>query len=157
MAEPFDDAAAFLSVLPPSGGLLAIDASKRRLGFAGTDPERRLVTPLATVQRRRLDEDVATIRARALERAAVGIVLGLPLNMDGSEGPMAVTARYLGRRLTTALALPVLMQDERLTSFAVEDAFAEGRWRRPKRDAAVDHYAAAVILADALKLDLGGF
>ncbi|SNB67873.1 putative holliday junction resolvase [Arboricoccus pini] len=157
MAELFDDLPAFISVLPQSGGLLAIDASKRRLGFAGTDPRRLLITPLSTMQRRRLQDDLEAIQARVVERAAVGIVLGLPLNMDGSEGPMAVTARYLGNRLALELALPVLMQDERLTSFAVEDAFAEGRWRRPKRDAPVDHYAAAVILADALKLDLGGF
>lgn len=146
----FERSDEFLGALPPKGSLLALDASKRRLGFAGTDPERRLVTPLSTSSRRRLEEDLALIGRMVQERAAVGLVLGLPLNMDGSEGPMARTARYLAGRLADGFGLPVLLQDERLTTFAVKDAIAEGRLPRPKAGEPLDHLAAAVILEDAL-------
>jgi putative Holliday junction resolvase len=71
--------------------------------------------------------------------------------MDGSEGPMAQAARREAKALAAALGLPVLLQDERLTTFAVEDAIEEGRLPRPKKGQPVDHYAAAVILEDVLR------
>ena len=85
------------------------------------------------------------------ERQAVGLVVGLPLNMDDSEGPMAKAARAEADALASALGLPVLLQDERLSTFAVEDAIAEGRLPRPRKGQPVDHHAAAVILQDTLK------
>jgi putative Holliday junction resolvase len=137
--------------LDSRGSLLALDASKRRIGLAGTDPERRLVTPLLTFARGKWAQDVARLSAVISEREVVGLVVGLPLNMDGSEGPMAQAARSLARNLEAAFGLPVLLQDERLTTFAVRDAIEEGRLSRPKRrDEPLDHYAAAVILEDAL-------
>ena len=137
--------------LPARGSLLALDASKRRVGLAGTDPERRLVTPLLTLVRSKWAQDVARLTTVIREREVVGLVVGLPLNMDGSEGPMAQAARALARNLEKAFGLPVLLQDERLTTFAVRDAIEEGRLPRPKRrDEPLDHYAAAVILEDAL-------
>jgi putative Holliday junction resolvase len=137
--------------LPARGSLLALDASKRRVGLAGTDPERRLVTPLLTLVRSKWAQDVARLTTVIHEREVVCLVVGLPLNMDGSEGPMAQAARALARNLETAFGLPVLLQDERLTTFAVRDAIEEGRLPRPKRrDEPLDHYAAAVILEDAL-------
>jgi putative Holliday junction resolvase len=146
------DGAAFRGLLPQRGSLLALDASKRRIGLAGTDPERRLVTPLSTFARRTWAEDVARIARVIEEREVAGLVAGLPLNMDGSAGPMAQAARALARNLDAALGLPVLLQDERLTSFAVRDAIEEGRLPRPRRkDEPLDHYAAAVILEDALR------
>jgi putative Holliday junction resolvase len=125
--------------------------SRRRLGLAGTDPDRRLVTALRTMPRRRLADDLAALGTVVRERAAVGLVLGLPLNMDGSAGPMAQAARSFARELDRALGLPVLLQDERLTTFAVDDAIAAGRLPRPRKGEATDHYAAAVILEDALR------
>jgi putative Holliday junction resolvase len=145
------EAAGFALVLPARGSLLAVDASRRRLGLAGTDPDRRLVTPLVTLARRAAAADLASVAARAAERAAVGLVLGWPLNMDGSEGPMARAAAALADRLAARTGLPVLLQDERLTSFAVADAIAEGRVRRPRPGQPTDHLAAAVILEDALR------
>jgi putative holliday junction resolvase len=146
-----DEPLRFAKLLPERGSLLGIDASKTRLGFAGTDPERRLVTPLLTWDRRDLERDLARLRRLIDERAAVGLVLGLPLNMDGGSGSMAQRARSFAGQLVRALALPLLLQDERLTSFAVADAIAEGRVPRPKRGQPTDHYAAAVILEDALR------
>ena len=146
-----DNLGGFLAALPPKGSLLALDLSKRRIGLAGTDEERRLVTPLLTFERAGQAKDVARLQRVARERQAVGLVVGLPLNMDGSEGPMAETARREAKKLASALGLPILLQDERLTTFAVEDAIREGRLPRPRKGQHIDHYAAAVILEDALR------
>lgn len=147
----YDDAPSFAAGLPGHGSLLALDAGRRRLGLAGTDLERRLVTPLFTISRGRWPDDLAKIRRCVEERTVVGLVLGWPLNMDGSEGPACAAVRQLARQLEAAFALPLLLQDERLTSFAVEQAIAEGRLPPPKKGQPLDHYAAAVILEDALR------
>lgn len=148
---PATGAAAFAAGLPATGSLLALDVSKRRIGLAGTDPDRRLVTALLTFERKGLAADTARLEAVVRERGVVALVLGLPLNMDGSVGPRARSARDTAQNLATALDLPCFLQDERLTTEAVRDAIAEGRLARPKPGAAIDHYAAAVILEDALR------
>ncbi|MEK0084542.1 Holliday junction resolvase RuvX [Benzoatithermus flavus] len=150
-----DNLGDFLAALPTRGSLLALDLSKRRIGLAGTDPERRLVTPLRTFERADRARDIERLRQVIRERQVVGLVLGLPLNMDGSEGPMAEAARREARRFVAALNLPLLLQDERLTTFAVEDAIEEGRLPRPRKGQPIDHYAAAVILEDALRAMAG--
>jgi putative holliday junction resolvase len=147
----FRDAAAFAAVLPRQGSLLALDLSPRRIGFAGTDAGRALVTPLHTWDRRRLDTDLAHVAGLAAQRGSVGIVLGWPLGMDGTAGPACDRVRSFAGALLRRLALPLLLQDERLTTAAVDLALQEGRYPRPKRDAPVDHLAAAVILEDALR------
>ena len=146
-----DNAEAFGRLLPAKGSLLALDLSKRRLGLAGSDHERRLATPLVTFARAGSARDMERLRRVAGERQAVGLVLGLPLNMDGSEGPMAKAARAAAAALSADLGLPLLLQDERLSTFAVEDAIAEGRLPRPRKGQPLDHYAAMVILEDALR------
>lgn len=138
--------------LPATGSLLGLDVSKRRIGLAGTDPDRRLVTPLHTMTRTTPEADLRQLAVIVRARAVVGLVLGLPLNMDDSEGPMARVARSFGKKLAGELALPLHLQDERLSTFAVEQAIEEGRLARPKRGQPLDHYAAAVILEDALRL-----
>ena len=146
-----DNATAFAALLPAKGSLLALDVSKRRIGIAGTDPERRLATALATIERRNPKADLERLAATARERRAIGLVIGLPINMDGSEGPMAKAMRAEAARLAAGLGLPALLQDERLSTFAVEDAIAEGRLPRPRKGQHLDHYAAMVILEDALR------
>ena len=147
-----DNAAEFGPLLPPRGSLLALDLSKRRIGIAGSDHERRLATALTTLDRAGVARDRERLASLARQRQAVGLVIGLPLNMDGTEGPMARAMRAEAAGLARALALPALLQDERLTTFAVEDAIAEGRLPRPRRGQAIDHYAAMLILEDALKV-----
>ena len=144
--------AAFSALLPPHGSLLALDASKRRIGLAGTDPGRRLVTPLNTLLRGRWRDDWPKLAKVAAERETAGLVVGLPLNMDGSGKPEGEAARAFAANLTAAPGgLPVYLHDERLTTFVVEDAIEEGRLPRPKRPGdPIDHYAAAVILEDCL-------
>ncbi len=146
------EASAFARRLPPRGALLALDPSPRRVGLAVTDPTRTLVSPLFTLKR--ADESRWRVQLARLvqERGIVGLVVGHPVSMDGREGPMAKAAERLARELAAQLALPVLLQDERLSSFAVEAAIREGRLRptRRERRGPLDHYAAAVILEDAL-------
>ena len=146
-----DNAADFVALLPAKGSLLALDVSKRRIGIAGSDVERRLATPLATIERRHPGADLERLAGMARERRAVGLVIGLPINMDGSEGPMAKAMRGEAAKLAAGLGLPALLQDERLSTFAVEDAIAEGRLPRPRKGQHLDHYAAMVILEDALR------
>ncbi len=146
------DPARFGALLPPRGALLGLDPGPKRVGVAVTDPGRRLVTPLETLPRR--DELRLRERLRALVRArgAVGLVVGHPVSMDGRIGPAAEAAEALAADLAAVLGLPVLLQDERLSTFAVEAALREGRFRprRRERGGPLDHYAAAVILEDAL-------
>jgi putative Holliday junction resolvase len=146
-----DNLDAFRAALPRVGSLLALDLSKRRIGLAGTDVGRMLVTPLRTLERAGWARDLARLRAAIREREVVGLVLGWPLNMDGSIGPACQAVLATARRLDEALALPILLQDERLTTSAVEFAIEEGRWPRPRRREPIDHLAAAVILEDALR------
>jgi putative Holliday junction resolvase len=125
--------------------------SRRRIGLAGTDPGRQLVTPLRTLGRKTMAADVTLLAAVCAERRVAGLVVGLPLDMDGGRGPMAGTVQGWARHLAAALELPVLLQDERLTTEAVRQAVDEGRLERPRPGADLDHYAAAVILEDALR------
>jgi putative Holliday junction resolvase len=145
------EAHVFLASLPPVGSLLALDLSKRRIGLAGTDPGRRLVTALETIERRGLAADVGRLRRVAEGRRVAGLVAGWPLNMDGSIGPRAQACRDWAGAFAAALGLPALLQDERLTSAAVGFAIEEGRLPRQPAGAPLDHYAAAVILEDALR------
>jgi putative Holliday junction resolvase len=95
--------------------------------------------------------DIERLTEICRERSAAALVIGLPLEMDGGVGPMARTMQGWARHLAAALGLPVLLQDERLTTAAVEQAIEAGRLRRPRPGARLDHYAAAVILEDALR------
>ena len=103
-----------------------------------------------TLERAGSTRDLERLRRVVAERKVAGLVLGLPLNMDDSEGPMAEQARRegQGRWRSVASACRCCFEDERLTTFAVEDAIEEGRLPRPKKGQAIDHYAAAVILEE---------
>jgi putative Holliday junction resolvase len=143
-----------LARLPPSGrerpGVLALDVSKRALGVAGADAGWRLATPLITIRRRRLAQDLAGLRTIIGERAAGVLVLGWPLNMDGSEGPRCQAVRAFAEHLDAALALPILLWDERLTTFAAEEAAEGASLRGKKRADMLDALAAAALLQDLL-------
>lgn len=142
--------AAFSTALPIEGSFLALDLSRRRIGLAGTDVGRLLVRPLFTLERKGMAADIERLAGVCRDRQVAALVIGLPLDMDGSDGPAARTVRGWARHLAAALGLPVLLQDERLSSEAVRQAIDEGRLERPKPGAALDHYAAAVVLEDAL-------
>ncbi len=132
------DLAAFAAALPAKGSLLALDLSKRRLGLAGTDVERRLVTPLHTLQRRRFADDVAELQKLVRRREVAGLVVGLPLMADGRFGRRAQAAKETAKALDGHLQLPIWLQDERYSTVEAADRGGD------------DAQAAAVILEDTL-------
>ncbi len=131
-------------------GLLALDVSKRAIGVAGADAGWRLATPLVTIRRRRFAQDLEQLERIMRERAAGALVLGWPLNMDGSEGPRCQAVRAFAENLDAALGLPILLWDERLTTFAAEDAALRAGLRGRKRAELLDALAAAALLQDVL-------
>jgi len=126
--------------------ILALDLGKRRIGLAVTDASGVAVHPLATIERGKaksdLDAIIVIISGRQIER----VIVGLPLNMDGTEGPPARAARAFAQALSEGLGLPVELHDERLSSFEAKERLKQGPPRRSKRKQAVDQIAAVVIL-----------
>src|SRR5690554_68688 len=107
-------------LLPPRGTLIGLDLGTKTIGVAASDPDRRLATPVETIKRTGFTADAARLLQLAAERAAAGIVLGLPINMDGSEGPRAQSTRAFARNLAVRTDLPIALWDERLSTAAVE-------------------------------------
>jgi putative Holliday junction resolvase len=144
---PITEAAA---VLPPRGTLLGLDLGTKTIGIASCDPERRLATAVETIARKQFTPDAARILDLAKARGAVGFVLGLPVNMDGSEGPRAQSTRAFARNFARLTELPIALWDERLSTAAVERDLIAADVSRAKRAAVVDQHAAAFILQGAL-------
>jgi putative pre-16S rRNA nuclease len=136
--------------LPPGGALVGLDLGTKTIGVAVSDPDRRLATPVTTVLRQRFNADAERLLALAAERHAVGFVLGLPINMDGTEGPRAQSTRAFARNFARLTELPIALWDERLSTAAVERALIEADASRARRKAVIDQHAAAYILQGAL-------
>jgi putative holliday junction resolvase len=137
-------------LLPPRGALLGLDLGTKTIGVAASDPDRRLATPVETIKRQRFSVEADRLFALARERGAVGFVLGLPINMDGTEGPRAQSTRAFARNLAKLTELPIALWDERLSTAAVERALIAADVTRAKRKAVIDQHAAAYILQGAL-------
>lgn len=130
--------------------IAALDLGARRIGIAVTDADGLSALPLGTIVRRSTGADVEAIRRALGSRRIECLVVGLPLNMDGTEGPMARHARNFAARLAAAIGIAVKLQDERLSSFEAEQRL--GSWvRRGKKKPAIDAVAAAVILESYLE------
>src|SRR6202051_3839112 len=136
--------------LPARGALLGLDLGTKTIGVATSDPARRVGHGGKTMKRTNFTSDVARLLALAAERKAAGFVLGLPLNMDGSEGPRAQSTRAFARNLARMTELPIALWDERLSTAAVERALIAADARRAKRKAVIDQHAAIYILQGAL-------
>jgi putative holliday junction resolvase len=138
------------TLLPARGALVGLDLGTKTIGVAASDPDRRLAAPVETIARERFALDAERLLALAAERLAVGFVLGLPVNMDGTEGPRAQATRAFARNLAKLTKLPIALWDERLSTAAVERAFIDADVSRAKRKAVIDQHAAAYILQGAL-------
>jgi putative Holliday junction resolvase len=144
---PLADAAALLS---PRGALLGLDLGTKTIGVAASDADRKLAAGVVTIRRKNFTADARALLDLAAERAASGFVLGLPVNMDGSEGPRAQATRAFARNLAKLTALPIALWDERLSTAAVERGLIEAGMRRERRAEVIDQHAAAFILQGAL-------
>ena len=147
MADEFDTAAAAFG---EKGALLGLDLGEKTIGVASCDPARRVATPVETIRRTKFSADADRLKTLAAARGVVGFVLGLPRNMDGSEGPRAQSTRAFARSLARALALPVALWDERLSTAAMDRDLIGLDTSRAKRAAKIDESAAAFILQGAI-------
>lgn len=132
------------------GGLIGLDLGTKTIGVAASDPDRRLATGVETIARTTFTHDARRILALAAERASVGFVLGLPINMDGTEGPRAQSTRAFARNFAKLTGLPIALWDERLSTAAVERELIKADMRRDRRAAVIDQHAAMYILQGAL-------
>lgn len=135
---------------PARGVLIGLDLGSKTVGVAASDPDRRIAAAVETVARRTFTADAKRLLSLAGERNAVGFVLGLPVNMDGTEGPRAQATRAFARNLSTLTDLPIALWDERLSTAAVERALIAADVSRARRAAVIDQHAAMFILQGAL-------
>jgi len=136
--------------LPPRGALIGLDLGTKTIGVAVCDPDRKLATGVTTIARSNFTADAARVLALAAERSAIGFVLGLPINMDGSEGPRAQSTRAFAHNFGKLTELPIALWDERLSTVAVEREMIANDVSRAKRAAVIDEHAAMYILQGAL-------
>ena len=135
---------------PERGALIGLDLGTKTIGVAVSDPDRRLATGVETIARKAFKADAARLLALASERNAAGFVLGLPINMDGSEGPRAQSTRAFARNLSTLTELAIGLWDERLSTAAVERELIDMDVSRARRAEVIDQHAAVFILQGAL-------
>lgn len=140
------DVEAFVAALPRDGALMGLDLGDKTIGLAVSDIRRTVASPDRTIRRKKFTLDAAELLAAVQGRGVVGLVLGLPLNMDGSEGPRVQSTRAFARNLAALTPLPIGFWDERLSTVAAERALIEADMSRAKRAAVIDHVAAAYIL-----------
>lgn len=149
----FDDIAAFAAALPPARGLMGLDLGTKTIGVAVSDRLLSSVTALETVKRVKFTLDAARLAEIAANREIAGLILGLPANMDGSEGPRAQSTRAFARNLSRLPAfetMPIAFWDERLSTVAAERALLEADTSRKRRAEVIDAVAAGYILQGAL-------
>ena len=135
---------------PPRGALVGLDLGTKTIGVAVSDPDRRLATGVETIQRKTFTSDATRLLAIAGERKVVGFILGLPINMDGSEGPRAQSTRAFARNLAKLTDHAIGLWDERLSTVAVERELIGMDMSRARRAKVIDEHAAIFILQGAL-------
>jgi putative Holliday junction resolvase len=139
-----------LSSLPRHARLLGLDLGSKTIGLALSDVERSIASPLETIIRTKFTKDVQRLLALAAQHGVGGLVIGLPRNMDGSEGPAAQSARSFARNLAPLTELVIAFWDERLSTAAVTRMLIEADRSRARRNEIVDKLAASYILQGAL-------
>ena len=150
-------AAELRAALPQGGALLGRDLGTQTIGTAFCDPGWMFASPGKTLKRGKFGADREALAALVAERGIQGVIIGLPINMDGSEGPRCQSSRAYARNLSAALALPILLWDERWSTASAERGLIDQDMSRAKRASRIDSAAAAVILQAALDALVGGF
>ena len=140
----------FAAALPRAGAIAGLDLGTRTIGVAVSDGLRQVASPLTVIRRAKFTLDAHELLRIAADRALVGLILGLPRNMDGSEGPRAQSTRAFARNLSGLTALPIGFWDERLSTVAAERALLEADTSRARRAEVIDQVAAGYILQGAL-------
>ena len=150
MSDVFDKVEDFSAALKPMTALMGLDLGTKTIGVAVSDTFRSIATPLETVRRKKFTTDAERLMELIAERNIAGIVLGLPFNMDGSEGPRCQSTRAFARNLARLTDVPITFWDERLSTVAAERALLEADTSRKRRSEVIDHVAAGYILQGLL-------
>ena len=145
-----DEYANPLDLIPPTGRIMGLDLGTKTIGVAVSDGMRYSASPLETIKRSKFTKDAERLDVLIAENQVVAIILGLPLNMDGSEGPRVQSTRAFARSLAQRIALPIAFWDERLSTSAVTRMMIQADLRRDRRKELVDKLAASYILQGAL-------
>jgi putative Holliday junction resolvase len=146
----FDDISDFAQALPPMRAVAGLDLGTKTIGVAVSDGMRSVATPLETVKRRKFGQDAQALIAILKAREIAGLILGLPRNMDGTEGPRCQSTRAFARNFSALWDGPIGFWDERLSTVAAERALLEADTTRKRRAEVIDHVAASYILQGAL-------
>jgi len=146
----FDNTADFVAALPPMQALIGLDLGEKTIGVAVSDSFQSVATPLETVRRKKFGLDAARLAEIIAERRIGGLVLGLPRNMDGTEGARCQSTRAFARNYDRLTPLPITFWDERLSTVAAERALLEADTTRKRRAEVIDHVAAGYILQGLL-------
>ncbi len=140
----------FAACLPPNRAIAGLDFGDKTIGVALSDLRRSVATPIEVIRRVKFTLDAAALLDLCAKRGVHGLILGLPLNMDGSEGPRVQATRAFARNLTRLTDLPITYWDERLSTVAAERALLEADTSRKRRKEVIDQVAAGYILQGAL-------
>lgn len=146
----FEDTADFMQAVPEMRALIGLDLGEKTIGVAVSDNFLSVATPLETVRRKKFGIDAARLAEIIKDRQIGGLVLGLPRNMDGSEGPRCQSTRAFARNFDKVTPLPITFWDERLSTVAAERALLEADTTRKRRAEVIDHVAAGYILQGVL-------
>ncbi len=146
----FEDIDTFAAMLAADVRVIGLDLGTKTIGLALSDVTRTIASPLETIRRRKFTLDAARLLEIADEHGIGGFVLGLPVNLDGTEGPRAQATRAFARNLNKLSALPILLWDERLTTQAAERVLLDADQSRKRRAKVIDKMAAGLILQGAL-------
>jgi putative Holliday junction resolvase len=139
-----------LAAIPATGRIMGLDLGTKTIGVAVSDGMRYSATPLETIKRTKFTQDAIRLEELIAQNAIAAIILGLPLNMDGSEGPRVQSTRAFARSLAQRISLPIAFWDERLSTSAVTRMMIDADLRRDRRAEIVDKLAASYILQGAL-------
>lgn len=145
-----EDIAGFSAILPPNRAIAGLDFGDKTIGVAISDLRRSVATPIEVIRRVKFTVDAAALLALCAQRGIHGLILGLPLNMDGSEGPRVQATRAFARNLSRLTDLPITYWDERLSTVAAERSLIEADTSRKRRKEVIDQVAAGYILQGAL-------
>ncbi|WP_170514994.1 Holliday junction resolvase RuvX [Ruegeria atlantica] len=140
----------FAATLPPMTALMGLDLGEKTIGVAVSDRMRGVASPLETVRRKKFTLDSARLLELIADREIGGVILGLPKNMDGTEGPRCQSTRAFARNLSRLTEVSIGFWDERLSTVAAEKALLEADTTRKRRGQVIDHVAAGYILQGAL-------
>ncbi|MGR3623828.1 Holliday junction resolvase RuvX [Pseudophaeobacter sp.] len=146
----YDDFEDFAAAVPGFTALAGLDFGDKTVGVAISDRIGTVATPLETIRRKKFTQDAERLFEIVKQREVGGLVLGLPRNMDGSEGPRCQKTRAFARNLSRLTELPIGFWDERLSTVAAERALLEADTSRKRRSEVIDHVAASYILQGAL-------